>query len=112
MKLAKASRYLEAADICTDALDVITSDEEYVVLKYSQARLLLYTKSLPNLEKGYVTLKQLHNLERVDRSGQFTGYFVLDWKSKFPAIYYGLGEWITKKYNICGMLFSWNYLHF
>ena len=91
VKYGRISKYLEAADICVEALDIITSDEEYVIFKYCHAMLLLHSKSLSNLEKGFKELNDLYNLECWE-NGQFVGFLIFDLKSKFPAIYYGLGK--------------------
>ena len=94
VKYGRTSKYLEAADICVEALDKITSDEEYVIFKYCHAMLLLHSKSLSNLEKGFKELNDLYNRECWE-SGQFVGFLIIDLKSKFPAIYYGLGKLST-----------------
>ena len=77
--LANSSRFNEAARECVNGFEAATSDEDHVILKYSRAMMLLLTKSIPNVEEGF---KELQELLESDR---------MDWKSEFPAIYYGLG---------------------
>ena len=84
VKLAKDRRFIEAARACVDAFEAATSDEDHVILKYSRAMMLLLTKSVQNVEEGF---KELQELLASDR---------MDWKSEFPAIYYGLGM-----YSLC-----------
>ena len=77
--LANSLRYNDAARACVDAFEAATSDEDHVILKYSRAMMLLLTKCVQNVEEGF---KELQELLESDR---------MDWKSEFPAIYYGLG---------------------
>ena len=84
VKLAKDRRFIEAARVCVDAFEAATSDEDHVILKYSRAMMLLLTKSVQNVEEGF---KELQELLASDR---------MDWKSEFPAIYYGLGKYACR----------------
>ena len=82
--LANSSRFNEAARECVNGFEAATSDEDHVILKYSRAMMLLLTKSIPNVEEGF---KELQELLASDR---------MDWKSEFPAIYYGLGKYACR----------------
>ena len=81
VKHFKAQRYLEASKSCIDAFAVAKSDEENIALNYCHSMALLFSKNIASAEEGYNNLKELYESELVE------------WKTEFPAIYYGLAKY-------------------
>ena len=80
---------MKAAQICVDARKEVENIAELVIIEYCNSMALLHSKDLKNVEHGYNDLKEI-----------FHSGWVKDWKSEFPAIYYGLGKNYNHKNSI------------
>ena len=72
---------MKASQICVDARKEVENIAELVIIEYCNSMALLHSKDLKSIEHGYDDLKEI-----------FYSGWVKDWKSEFPAIYYGLGK--------------------